>query len=91
MDFIELAKSRYSCKKFDSRQISKEQLDNILEAGRLAPTVKNLQEQHVYVVQSAEGIAKIDSLTPCRYTSSSPTRQKGSLEIHGCHRVCMPW
>ena len=67
MDFIELAKSRYSCKKFDSRQISKEQLDSILEAGRLAPTAKNLQEQHVYVVQSAEGLAKVDALTPCRY------------------------
>ena len=40
MDFIELARSRYSCKKFDSRQISKEQLDSILEAGRLAPTAK---------------------------------------------------
>ena len=67
MDFIELAKSRYSCKKFDSRQISKEQLDSILEAGRLAPTAKNLQEQYVYVVQSAEGLAKVDALTPCRY------------------------
>ena len=33
MDFIELARSRYSCKSFDSRQISKEQLDSILEAG----------------------------------------------------------
>ena len=44
MDFIELARSRYSCKSFDSRQISKEQLDSILEAGRLAPTAKNLQE-----------------------------------------------
>ncbi len=67
MDFIELAKSRYSCKKFAPRQISKEQLDCILEAGRLAPTAKNLQEQHVYVVQSEESIAKIDTLTPCRY------------------------
>ena len=67
MDFLELARSRYSCKKFDSRQISKEQLDSILEAGRLAPTAKNLQEQHIYVVQSAEGLAKVDALTPCRY------------------------
>ncbi len=67
MDFIELAKSRYSCKKFDSRQINKEQLDTILEAGRLAPTAKNLQEQHIYVAQSPEAIAKIDQQTPCRY------------------------
>ena len=67
MDFIELARSRYSCKKFDSRQISKAQLDSILEAGRLAPTAKNLQEQHIYVIQSPEMLAKIDAVTPCRY------------------------
>ena len=67
MDFLKLAKERYSCKKYDGRQISKEQLEAILEAGRLAPTAKNLQEQHVYVVQSAEGLAKIDKITPCRY------------------------
>ena len=66
MDFLEIARSRYSCKKFDSRQIEKEQLNTILEAGRLAPTAKNLQEQRVYVVQSAEGLSKIDTLTPCR-------------------------
>ena len=68
MEFTEVIKDRYSCKKYDSaRQISKEQLDAILEAGRVAPTAKNLQEQHVYVVQSEEGLAKIDKCTPCRY------------------------
>ena len=36
MDFLELARSRYSCKSFDSRQISKEQLDSILKQGGLA-------------------------------------------------------
>ena len=39
----------------------------ILEAGRLAPTAKNLQEQHIYVIQSQEMLAKIDNATPCRY------------------------
>ena len=67
MEFKELVKSRYSCKKYDSRQISREQLQFILEAGRLAPTAKNLQEQKIYVVQSEEGLAKIDKHTPCRY------------------------
>ena len=47
MDFMEVLKKRYSCKKFDGRKISKEQLDAILEAGRLAPTAKNLQEQKI--------------------------------------------
>ena len=67
MDFMEVLKKRYSCKKFDGRKIRKEQLDAILEAGRLAPTDKNLQEQKIYVVQSDEGLEKIDRITPCRY------------------------
>ena len=46
MEFMEVVKSRYACKKFDATQITKEQLDTILEAGRLAPTAKNNQEQH---------------------------------------------
>lgn len=71
MEFNEVIKNRFSCKKFDGRQVDKEQLDAILEAGRLAPTAKNLQEQHIYVVQSQEGLAKLDKLTPCRYGAST--------------------
>ena len=71
MEFNEVIKDRYSCKKFDGRPVDKELLDAILEAGRLAPTAKNLQEQRVYVVQSEEGLAKIDKLTPCRYGAST--------------------
>lgn len=69
MDFTEVVKNRYSCKKYSDRVPSKEQIESILEAGRLAPTAKNLQEQHVYVVQSKEGLEKIDYLTPCRYNA----------------------
>lgn len=67
MDFLNLVRSRYSCKAYSNETITKEELDAILEAGRLAPTAKNLQEQHIYAVQSEEGLAKIDKLTPCRY------------------------
>lgn len=67
MEFLEVIKNRYSCKKFDGRQVEKEQLYAILEAGRLAPTAKNLQEQKIYVIQTEEGLAKIDKVTPCRY------------------------
>lgn len=68
MEFMEVVRERYSCKDYDSnRQVEKEKLDQILEAGRLAPTAKNLQEQHIYVVQSEEGLVKIDKLTRCRY------------------------
>ena len=67
MEFCDVVKNRYSCKKFDGRQVDAAQLKAILEAGRLAPTAKNLQEQKIYVVQSAQGLAKIDAVTPCRY------------------------
>lgn len=71
MEFSKVVKERYACKKFDGRQIEKEQLDKILEAGRLAPTAKNLQEQRIYVIQSEEALAKIDKLTPCRYGAAT--------------------
>lgn len=52
MDFEEVIKNRYSCKKYSDKKVEKEKLDKILEAGRLAPTAKNLQEHHIYVIQS---------------------------------------
>ena len=67
MEFKEVVKNRYSCKKYSGRKVEAEKLAAILEAGRVAPTAKNLQEQHVYVVQSEEMLAKIDGVTPCRY------------------------
>ena len=67
MEFREVVKARYSCKKYSTRQVEPEKLAAILEAGRLAPTAKNLQEQHIYVLQSEETLAKVDAVTPCRY------------------------
>lgn len=67
MEFSKVVQDRYSCKNFGSRKVEEEKLAAILEAGRLAPTAKNLQEQHIYVVQSEEILRKIDKLTPCRY------------------------
>ncbi|MCQ2407216.1 MAG: nitroreductase family protein [Oscillospiraceae bacterium] len=67
MEFMDAVRNRFSCKKYSGEQVSPEQLTQILEAGRLAPTAKNLQEQHIYVLQSEEALAKIDTVTPCRY------------------------
>ena len=67
MEFKEVIRNRFSCRKYSAREIEREKLDAVLEAGRLAPTAKNLQEQHIYVVQSEEALAKIDKVTSCRY------------------------
>lgn len=67
MEFKDVVRDRYSCKKYSDRQVESGKLTAILEAGRLAPTARNLQEQHIYVLQSADALAKIDEATHCRY------------------------
>ncbi|MCD8294228.1 MAG: nitroreductase family protein [Clostridia bacterium] len=69
MEYKDLVQERYSCKSYLDTQIPEDKLQYILNCGRLAPTAKNLQEQHIYVVQSKEGLAKIDQITPCRYNA----------------------
>lgn len=39
MDFLKLAKSRYSVRKFKKDEVPQEIIDKILEAGMIAPTV----------------------------------------------------
>ena len=65
MNFLELAKSRYSVRKFDDKPIEQEKLDLILEAGNVAPTGCNYQPQRIYIVQSEEKIAKLNELSKC--------------------------
>lgn len=67
MEFKEVVKKRFSCRKFREKGIEREKLTAVLEAGRLAPTAKNLQEQRIYVAESPAALAKIDAATPCRY------------------------
>lgn len=67
MSFMELATSRYSCRKYADKPVEQKKLDQVLEAVRIAPTAKNLQAAHVYVLQSPEALAKVDALTRCRF------------------------
>ncbi len=67
MAFIDLARSRYSERSFSPEQLKPEQLDLILEAGRVAPTARDIQPQRILVVQSPEGLERIDRCTACRF------------------------
>lgn len=71
MEFSQVIKNRYSCKSFNGQKVEPAKLNAILEAARLAPTAKNLQEHHIYIVQSADGLAAIDRCTPCRYGAAT--------------------
>jgi len=63
MNFLELAKKRYSVRSYTDQKVDKDDLDLILEAGRVAPTGKNNQPQRLIVVQNEEGMEKLGKAT----------------------------
>lgn len=65
MSFLELAKERYSVRKFQDREIAQSDMDKILEAANVAPTGCNYQPQRIYVVKSEENLAKLNELCKC--------------------------
>ncbi len=67
MDFETVIRDRQATRKYDGRKVDREKLNKILEAGRIAPTAKNLQPIKIYIVESDEGLEKIDKASPCRY------------------------
>lgn len=67
MDFMTLAKSRYSVRKFKPDAIEAGKVAAILEAGKVAPTAVNYQPQRLLVVQSEEGREKLKKVTPCHF------------------------
>ena len=71
MDFLELAKERYSVRKMTSEKIKQEDLNKILEAARLAPTAKNMQRQRLLVINTDEGIEEIKKCTPCDFGATT--------------------
>lgn len=69
MDFLELAKNRYSERNFDPRPIEQEKIDRIIEAGRIVPTACNYQPQRFYILKSSDALAKAKMVTPFTYNA----------------------
>jgi nitroreductase len=51
MDFLELARRRYSVRSYHSKQVEEDKLKKILEAGRVAPAGANRQPHRLIVVK----------------------------------------
>ena len=71
MDFLELAKERYSVRKMKPEKIKEEHLNKILEAARVSPTAKNMQRERLLVINTEEGIEKIKQCTLCDFGAST--------------------
>lgn len=65
MDFGELARSRFSVRKFRDEPISKEHLDKILSTANIAPTGCNYQPQRIYVITDKEKIDILNEISRC--------------------------
>lgn len=59
MNFIEIAKKRYSVRSYTDKTVEAEKLDKILEAAHVAPTAANRQPVRLIVVESKDGLEKI--------------------------------
>lgn len=64
MDFLDLARERYSVRRYSDQKVEKEKIEKLIEAARIAPTAVNLQPQRILVVDSEEGIKKLEKSTP---------------------------
>ena len=67
MNFAELSAQRYALRKFSDRPVEDALLQQVLEAGRNAPTAHNNQPQRIFVLQSPEAMAKADACMGCHF------------------------
>lgn len=67
MEFNDVLKNRYSCRAFSARGVEPEKVDQILEAGRIAPTAVNKQPVHIWAVSRPETLAAIKGVTRSNY------------------------
>lgn len=64
MNFLELAKKRYSCRELSDKVVPDKLINEIIEAGIVSPTAVNKQPYHLWLVESEEGEANMKAITP---------------------------
>lgn len=71
MNFLELAKERFSCRKFDDKKVEKEKIDKIIETALAAPTACNFQPFKLWVIENEDLLNQMKEITP--YTFDAKT------------------
>ena len=67
---MQIAESRFSVRKYDSRPVEKEKIDKLLRVAQVAPTAENKQPQKIYVITKDEDREKLKTVT--KYTFNAP-------------------
>lgn len=69
MDFLELAKRRYSVRSFSNKKVEKEKILKILEAAKVSPSAKNLQAFKIFYTDDEKVLQLLNTSSPCKYNA----------------------
>jgi len=72
MDFLELVKRRHSVRIYEKKEISREVLEYVLEAARLAPSAFNAQEFKFIVTSDKTKIEEIAKVAGALFIKDAP-------------------
>lgn len=67
MNFLELARNRFSVLEYSSQVVESEIIEKVIEAALAAPTACNNQPQRILVIDDQEGRRKLNAVVPSRY------------------------
>lgn len=70
--FLELAKQRYSCRKFSDQPVEDEKIRAVLEAARIAPSAVNYQPWHFIVIRDPENLERLAKSYPRDWFRKAP-------------------
>ena len=72
MKFLELTKSRYSCRAYKALDVEKEKLEYIMECVRMAPSAVNKQPWRFHVICKEEDRARVQQCYDRDWFKSAP-------------------
>jgi nitroreductase len=72
MDFLEILKSRYSVRGYEDKEVEKEKLDKVIEAGICAPTGVNFQPFKIFVIDTEKNKEKLQELYSAPWLLEAP-------------------
>lgn len=94
---LEFLKARRSTRRFQQRAVPGDALEAVLEAGRFAPSGKNVQATHFLVIENKEVLAKLAQLVREGFQRAGEERPEGytfhynpAVLIVTCNRLDNP-
>lgn len=72
MNFLELAKTRFSARSYKTDEVEKEKLDYIMECAHVSPSAVNYQPCRYLIVESEDGRRKMQECYPRDWFVSAP-------------------